>query len=573
MIFSSFKKILDIVNLKTKNLIFLVFASSIFSIFFETLSIGMVIPLISAVTNPDYFNEFPVLKDLTLSFMENDNYESKIIFLLIIISLIFFLKVLFVLLSIYLKLKLVHDFNSNLQKTLFSKYLNLNWSQYLKKKSSKMIRNIQNESSILKNKIVDAIVIFFVETLLFISIIILLVFTIPKITLSILALIIFIGAISYKFIKKKINEFSKARLSSGAKIFNYIIESLFSFKDIFIYNKQLFFQQKFNKQNDIYHVVQKNLGLLNSLPRVFLESLGYIAIISVMYISIKSNLSKQELITTLGLFVVAITRLIPTISKIIVSIQNLNEGQVALDNIHNEVTEYKISSNNPLVSSNKQSNFKNSIVLNNINFAYPDKEYNIVENLSLSIKKNSSNAIFGPSGSGKSTLIDLISGLHEPNSGKIIIDGKLIKNLKDFWGNNISYVGQKNYMISDDLVTNITLQSELSNEDIEKVKEIIDFCSLHKFNLFSKINEMGINLSGGESQRISIARALYNNPSFLIFDEATNSLDKKIENEILELLISLKSRTTLLLISHEKNVVDYCDNIFELKNKKLDKIK
>ena len=135
-----------------------------------------------------------------------------------------------------------------------------------------------------------------------------------------------------------------------------------------------------------------------------------------------------------------------------------------------------------------------------------------------------------------------MSGLHQPGSGQIFIDGKLNLNIKNFWKNNISYVGQKNYLFSGNLITNITLKTDHSKNNIDKVKEIIDFCNLKNFNVESNINEMGLNLSGGESQRISIARALFNQPSFLIFDEATNSLDKETEKEILDLLISLKKK-------------------------------
>ncbi len=574
MIFDSFNKIFEIIDLKTKRLIFLVFLSSIFSVFFETLSIGMVIPLISAVTDPEYFSKFPLLRDLTNYFLDEESYQGKIFFLLILIIVIFSFKILFIIINTLLRLKLVHDFNLKLQRTLFSKYLDLSWSKYLEKKSSKMIRNIQNETSIIKNKIVDSLITLFAEILLFISIIFLLIFTIPKITLGILGIIILIGILTYKFLKRKIVIYSMKRLSSGAKIFNYIIESLQSFKDIYIYNKQDFFKKKYFEQSKIYHNVQKNIGWINSLPRIFLEALGYFAIISVLFVSIKSNLDKQQLITTLGLFLVAITRLIPTISKLVVAIQKLNEGQIVLNNIYNEIKEdYP---NKDFIKSNivnDEEDFKESIELKNIKFTYPGKKESIIENLDFILKKNTSNAIYGPSGIGKSTIIDIVSGLHQPESGQIFIDGKLNLDIKKFWKNKISYVGQKNYLFSGTLLTNITLKTDSSKNDTDKVEKIINFCNLRKFKIDSNINEMGLNLSGGESQRISIARALFNEPSFLIFDEATNSLDKETEKEILNLLISLKKEITLLLISHDKNVVNFCDNIFELRKKKLEKIK
>ena len=150
--------------------------------------------------------------------MDEESYQGKIFFLLIIIIIIFSFKILFIIINTLLRLKLVHDFNLKLQKTLFSKYLSLSWSQYLEKKSSKMIRNIQNETSIIKNKIV-VIMTLFGEVLLFVSIVLLLIFTIPKITLGILGVIISIGVLTYKFMKRKIVIYSVKRLSSGAKNF------------------------------------------------------------------------------------------------------------------------------------------------------------------------------------------------------------------------------------------------------------------------------------------------------------------------------------------------------------------
>ena len=168
--------------------------------------------------------------------------------------------------------------------------------------------------------------------------------------------------------------------------------------------------------------------------------------------------------------------------------------------------------------------------------------------------------------------MDIISGLLQPYEGEIIIDEKKVDYLKEFWRDSISYVGQKNYLFSETIAKNIALENEDNKINKKKISDILKICRLEKFNLESQVEEMGKNLSGGESQRISIARAMYNEPSFLIFDEATNSLDKKIEKEILDLLISLKSKVTIVLISHDPKVVEYCENIYEIKNRTLNKL-
>ncbi len=531
----------------------------------------MVIPMISALTEPDYVNNIPILGNLSKYLINQNNNGSAIFSILIILSIIFSLKIIFVFLSTYLKLQLIHRFNSDIQQKLYKKYINLSWVEYLEKKSSKMIRNIQNETSIVKNKIVDALIIIFVETLLFISIFTLLLFTIPKFTLLIVFTIILIGGIFYKNSRDKIRYHASIRLSAGAKIFNYIIESLTSFKDILIYNKQDFFRNKFNIQNLIYHNSQKKLGLLNSYPRIFLEALGYISVICIIYFSIISEITTSQLLTTLGLFIIAVSRLIPSISRLITAIQNLNEGQIALEVIYEEISENNIKEDKSLTERSNVK-FDNNICLKNISFKYPNSKNFVLENVNLKIKKFSTNAIYGVSGSGKSTLVDIISGLLHQYNGEITIDEKKVHNIKKFWKNSISYVGQKNYLFSETIAKNIALESEDNMINKKKITDILKICRLEKFNLESKVEEMGKNLSGGESQRISIARAMYNEPSFLIFDEATNSLDKKVEKEILDLLISLKNKVTIILISHDTKVVDYCENIYEIKNKTLNKL-
>ena len=571
MIIQSLKKLSKIINKNLRVLILLVFICSIFSVFFETLSIGMVIPMISALTEPGYVNNIPILGDLTKLLINQNSNKSSIFSILIILTFIFSLKIIFVFLSTYLKLQLIHRFNSDIQQKLYKKYINLSWIKYLEKKSSKMIRNIQNETSILKNKIVDALIIIFVETLLFVSIFLLLLVTIPKFTLLIVLFIVLIGGFFYKKSRDEIRFHASKRLSAGAKIFNYVIESLTSFKDILIYNKQEFFINKFNIQNLIFHNSQKKLGLLNSYPRIFLEALGYISVICIIYFSILSEISTSDLLTTLGLFIIAVSRLIPSISRLITAIQHLNEGQIALKVIYEEISENNIKEDK---SFTQRSNvkFDNNICLKNISFKYPNSKNFVLENVNLKIKKFTTNAIYGVSGSGKSTLVDIISGLLDQYNGEITIDEKKVLNIKKFWKNSISYVGQKNYLFSETIAKNIALENEDNMINKKKISDILKICRLEKFSLESKVEEMGKNLSGGESQRISIARAMYNEPSFLIFDEATNSLDKKVEKEILDLLISLKNKVTIILISHDPKVVEFCENIYEIENKTLKKI-
>jgi ABC-type bacteriocin/lantibiotic exporter with double-glycine peptidase domain len=185
--------------------------------------------------------------------------------------------------------------------------------------------------------------------------------------------------------------------------------------------------------------------------------------------------------------------------------------------------------------------------------------------------------IFGLSGSGKTTLLDLISGIIKPSSGKILVDGIDIHenfNLRQ-WQNNISYVQQSVFLFDDTILKNIIFASKDDFPDKKNIDNILNIVGLNDYlnklpnKINSKTGELGNNLSGGQRQKIGIARALYVNPKLIILDEATNSLDEESEIKILKEIFLLKKNKIIIIVSHKKELMNYCDIIFEVNNKNI----
>ena len=197
----------------------------------------------------------------------------------------------------------------------------------------------------------------------------------------------------------------------------------------------------------------------------------------------------------------------------------------------------------------------------------------------IEIKHNKITGFIGESGCGKSTLIDLILGLLPPTSGDITVDNTILPLESKSWHSKIGYVSQSINLINDTIGNNIALgvRSEKRNE--KYFRNAINLSELEKFinGLPSKektiVGEKGINLSGGQNQRIGIARALYRDTDVLILDEATSALDELTENNILERIANLKEKKTIILVSHRPSVTKFCDNLFELKNENIKQIK
>mgnify|MGYP001205503317 CR=1 FL=1 len=212
--------------------------------------------------------------------------------------------------------------------------------------------------------------------------------------------------------------------------------------------------------------------------------------------------------------------------------------------------------------------------MKNIDFGYNELDKQVLNNFSIKILKGESLGIVGTSGSGKTTLLDLILGLLIPQNGTISFDSKNIHENLSFWQGQIGYVPQNCYLIDDSLRKNIALgirdediDHDNLNDAIEKA-QLKDFISQLDYGLNSNIGEKGIKISGGQRQRISIARALYNNPSILIFDEATNALDQATEKNIISSINSLKKDKTILFVSHNKDILNFCDKIYDISIKK-----
>jgi ATP-binding cassette subfamily B protein len=279
-----------------------------------------------------------------------------------------------------------------------------------------------------------------------------------------------------------------------------------------------------------------------------------------------SNNEFNEVVVIFGIFAFAAIRMLPNLVQIIRSFQVLKFNYPAINTVYNGLRK-----NNK--KNNKKSNFRNidSISFNKVNFAYPEKSISTLDNVNFKLKAGDKVGIIGETGSGKTTLINLISGLLLPTKGKILINSKNYINSEEN-KMNIGYVSQFVYVVDDSILFNIALSEEVSNKSknfIIKLLQILNLKKLSNKNLRSPLGERGSKLSGGQIQRIGIARALYREPSILILDEATNALDDKTENKVLDYLFDKFNDKIIIFCTHKKKLLKYCTKIIEVKNKKI----
>ena len=199
-----------------------------------------------------------------------------------------------------------------------------------------------------------------------------------------------------------------------------------------------------------------------------------------------------------------------------------------------------------------------------------------MQDVNFEIKKGSKIGVIGKTGEGKSTFLDLLMGLLEPQKGAIYIDScKLSKETCDSWHSKVSHVPQKIFLSDDSFLENIAFGEEKDKINKKKVELVSKKSQIHELIIKSeggynkKVGEQGISLSGGQIQRIGLARALYKEAELIILDEATNSLDSYTEKLIMEEINNLSKDLTVVIVSHSLDTLKNCDVIFEVKNKKI----
>jgi ATP-binding cassette subfamily B protein len=273
-------------------------------------------------------------------------------------------------------------------------------------------------------------------------------------------------------------------------------------------------------------------------------------------------------------YAICFFRILPSVNRIVVNLNSLQYSQKSSELISNDFLfgDPIIKTNTPLININFSSlNFLD------VNFSYNHKSENLLHNVNFSINKGDFVGIMGKSGSGKSTLVLILLGFIKPKQGRVIINNKYDLYLDSLnWGKLVGYVPQDTYLINDSIKKNIAFGVRENEIDNYKILEIIDLLDLNETinkledGLDAYVGEGGSKLSGGEKQRISIARVLYRNPELIVFDEATNSLDFNTEKEIVEVIKKIKKSKTIIMISHNYNNFKNCDMIFKIDNQTLD---
>ena len=566
---SKLLKLLRILDRGDQVKLVLLFIMTIVAMGLEVISIIAILPVIREFLSSE--QKFNFLSDI--NFFQSYDLIYVAIFIFITAHLLKFLYLFF---FYFIKNEFVNNLSAKLTSRLFSDYLFKNYEFHTKKKTSVLIRNLISEIKLLCSTFIAPVFVLIIETTVIIGIVIFLFMYDRDISLFVGVGFTFLIIVYSLAVKKKFLNWGKSRQELNNKSLRLCLDGLSGIKDIMIYHKENFFREKFKINEFKFSRISTLYGTFQQLPRLVFEFIVIFFLIFLVFFLKLKGLPNEEILETVAIFGVASIRFIPSASRILGSFQQLRFGIPALNTILNEnILKNKYYDN---LSKDREKNigyqFKDNINFKDIEFVYQGKKDNIIfENLNLEIKKKEIIGIFGPSGSGKSTFADLLSGLLTPSSGSIFLDGKNVIDNPYILNAIFAYVPQTVYLLNDTIKNNITFGEIADEERLEKAIQLAQLSTFIKKTINGVetiVGERGTMLSGGQIQRIGIARAIYHESEILIFDESTNALDLKSENNIIEEIKELKNSKTIIVISHKLSTLNICDKVYELKDRKLD---
>lgn len=575
--FGSFNHFLFIQNFFKTRKIYLIFFLYLIGTLMEMINIGLIIPFLNLMFNETPINIFPFNFNFELFKFENNFFGLNIKYLLIIlIVLLFVIKSVILVIVAKLQSLFFAEMRTRITTYFFNLYLSKSYLFFLEEKSSsKIIRNITMLSSSY-SAFLERFLLLANDFFIFLGVIIVLFIYNP-----VISSVVFICLLSFSFLFSNFTKIyffnlGKNLLSLSSDIIKDIQESLDNIIQIKLLKKTLYFQKKFNykARDNSYKVAQ--LTFLQTLPKIFIEMISILLLFCIIFFLIYFDKPQEEILSLLTLFAIAIMRIIPVSNKLISFLNSFSSFVPSLELLSNEI---KLSINTQNENKSSQSEIKDLplislIEVENLSFTYDEREKIIFKNINFNLKKNNIYGLVGETGSGKTTLLNIISGLIKPKKGSIKYDGFDVNKVNK----NISYVSQNTYLLNTSIKMNICFGCEPNEINENKLNNCIKLSKLDKMiknlpkGLETNISELGSNFSGGQIQRLSIARALYSNSNFIIFDEPTSSLDENTSNEILKMIYSLKENKIILIISHTKKDLEICDVIFKIADNNLLKI-
>ncbi len=549
----------------------------------ETLSVSMMVPLVQAIMEPEkILQNHYVIRIMEFLHIRISSGRELIMLILGSMITLFIVKNLYLLLQTYVQNTFVTRNRNRMISRVMREFLNRPYEEYLGADIPTVFRLTDSD---IPNafQLILVMIQMVTEIVVAVSICVVLVVESPSMTIFCGATFLGMTLIITKVLKPRLNEIGRRNQTIQSRIAKWRIQSIYGLKDVKVLHREEFFVRNYYESGAVGANVARNYAVMNNTPRLLIETVFIVAVLSFIMIYMTRGGDISALFQQLTTFAVAAVRVMPATNRINTYLSEIAYTQPCLDYLYENLTEsMKLDVNGSVTgldgaeTEDKPSlELTDKIVLDHISFTYPNTDKPIFTDAHMEVKKGQSVGIMGPSGAGKSTIVDILLGLLHVQAGTITCDGKNIFDNYASWLGHIGYIPQSIYLIDESIRDNIAFGIDADKIDDRRIWEVLEEAQLKEFveelpeGLETTIGDRGVRISGGQRQRLGIARALYHDPEILVFDEATSALDGDTEQAVMEAVNSFHGKKTMVIIAHRLNTIAKCDVIYKVENGKI----
>ncbi len=543
----------------------------------ESLSVGLVIPLIAGIMDSGQLTEGIVGSILRAVLGERDG-RSYLVFLLAVMAVVFIGKNAFLLWRTYEQNKMASMVRQRVQKRMLHYYLTRPYSFFLEIESGDVLRTLNVDSDYFYQLLSN--ILGFFSSLIITSIMAALVLVIhPQITLVLVAVLFVQYMMILHVIRPRMRRLGAVYRSALGHGNSLVIQMLLGIKSIRIAGRGSYFENRYKSDLDKAirsHTLERSIS---AAPQRLIEAFTVSALLMYLIMLVLSGKDLSGLVPVLSAFVLAASSILPCVGGISSSVSNMHYYEGSLAHVKEIDDLLKREEADSQAEADRDdgvpTTFEREIALDHVSFTYPNGGQHVLEDATLTIPRNSSIGIVGASGAGKTTLVDVLLGLLEPDGGTISMDGVRVDTSSEAWRSKFAYIPQNVFTLTGTIRENVIFGTGDSDGGDARIWEALEMAQLADFvraldgGLDTEVGEAGVKLSGGQIQRLGIARALYDNTPILVFDEATSALDNETEEALMKSITSIQGKKTLIIIAHRLTTIEDCDQVFRVEGGKV----
>ena len=550
---------------------------SIVGSLFEIVALGAIIPMVAVLGHAEPTSVHPVV-EIIHDWLGNPDRITFAIFGLIGIIILFVVKTSFLSMLFFCNTRYVWGIRERICRDLITLYIHASHEFHLSRNPIRMANHLTGDVSIVTRCL--GISILMVGDLIFLLGVLAILLRIDPLTAGMGIVPVLIGAgLFHKIVNgrnRTWGEIAQREEHSRREYARYAIEGL---KELRIAGKEAFFSKRFIKSSHRTARAQANSTLMELLSRPWLETIAVLGLLLLTLGFINSERSFDSLLPMLILAAAAGMRSLPAITRLLTGIQRLRRGTPYLEAVAREFKDADKATTygTTKIDQSIEARTFRELNLRGISFRYPSRpDFQVLESIDLTLQSGDTVGIAGESGAGKSTLIDILLGLLKPDKGIVLFNGVDLEDHLTEWRRIIGYLPQNVFLFDSTIAANIAIGQPPGSIDTNQLKSAVrdagldDFISNLPMGIDTEIGESGTRISGGQRQRLGIARMLYQNSKVMILDEPTASLDNATAGAFWQALLNNKGDKTLIVISHDIQIIESCDISYTITSGKLE---